>query len=117
MLKLTSDTMIILDKNGICIDIAIYNVDLWFMKEDKLLGKNLLSLIPPSTYAQIYPEFHKVLTHKTRSVRNYEMTLGNTTYFSNASCIRSTEWYSANTGTSRNVACASWNLKEKPGTE
>lgn len=81
LLKLTSDTMIILDKNGICIDIAIYNVDLWFMKEDKLLGKNLLSLIPPSTYAQIYPEFHKVLTHKTRSVRNYEMTLGNTTYF------------------------------------
>ena len=24
LLKLTSDTMIILDKNGICIDIAIY---------------------------------------------------------------------------------------------
>ena len=46
LLKLTSDTMILLDKNGVCVDIAIYNVDLWFLTEEKLLGKNLFQLIP-----------------------------------------------------------------------
>ena len=38
-MKLTSDTMILLDKDGICVDIAVYNINLWFLKEDQLLGK------------------------------------------------------------------------------
>lgn len=73
--------MILLDKDGVCVDIAIYNVDLWFMTEEKLQGKNLFRLIPSATYQQVYPDFQKVLEHKIRSVRNYEMTLGDTTYF------------------------------------
>ena len=81
LLKLTSDTMIILDKNGICIDITIYNVDLWFLKEEFLLGKNMFDLLPYATYYQVYPEFQKVLTQKIHSTKNYELTLGNKTYF------------------------------------
>ena len=81
LLKLTSDTMIIMDKDGICIDVAVYNVDLWFLKEEKLLGKNLFELLPPYTYQQIYPEFKKVLMQRVRSTQNYELTLGNRTYF------------------------------------
>lgn len=81
LLKLTSDTMILLDKDGICVDIAVYNVDLWFLKEDNLLGKNMFQLMPPQTYRQVYPEFKKVLTRKIRSTHNYELTLGNRTYF------------------------------------
>ena len=80
-MKLTSDTMLLLNRDGICMDIAVHNVNLWFMKEEKLLGKNLFQLIPPSTYYQVYPEFKKVLTQKVRSVHNYEMTLGHTTYY------------------------------------
>ena len=53
LLKLTSDTMILLDKDGICVDIAVYNVDLWFMKEENLLGKNILQLMPVPTYHQL----------------------------------------------------------------
>lgn len=81
LLKLTSDTMILLDKDGICVDIAVYGVNLWFLKEEKLLGKNLFRLIPSATYQELYPEFKKVLAYQVRSVRNYELTLGNTTYF------------------------------------
>ena len=73
--------MLLLNRDGICMDIAVHNVNLWFMKEEKLLGKNLFQLIPPSTYYQVYPEFKKVLTQKVRSVHNYEMTLGHTTYY------------------------------------
>ena len=38
LLKLTSDTMLLLNRDGICMDIAVHNVNLWFMKEEKLLG-------------------------------------------------------------------------------
>lgn len=69
LLKLTSDTMILLDRNGICVDIAVYNVDLWFLKEDRLLGKNILRLLPPVTYRQVYPEFKKVLARREVSSR------------------------------------------------
>lgn len=47
LLNMVSDTLILMDKNGICVDIAIHNVDLWFIKEEKLLGKNLLACYPP----------------------------------------------------------------------
>lgn len=81
LLKLTSDTLILLDKDGVCVDIAVYNVDLWFMKEERLLGENLFQLIPPSTYQQVFPEFEKVLKQKIRSVRNYELVLGKQIYY------------------------------------
>lgn len=35
LLNMVSDTLILMDKNGICVDIAIHNVDLWFIKRRK----------------------------------------------------------------------------------
>lgn len=81
LLKMTSDTMLILDEKGICVDMAVYNIDLWFMKEDVLLGKNLFKLIPASTREQIYPDFKKVLKYKVRSNSNYAITLKGLTYY------------------------------------
>ena len=43
LLNMTSDTLILMDKDGVCVDIALHNVDLWFLNEEKLLGKNLLN--------------------------------------------------------------------------
>ena len=81
LLELTSDTMILLDRNGICVDIAVNNADLWFLKENQLLGRNILQLLPSVTYRQVYPEFKKVLAYKEVSARNYELTIGSETYF------------------------------------
>ncbi len=50
LLNMVSDTLILMDKDGVCVDIAIHNVDLWFIKEERLLGKNLLVLLPPPQY-------------------------------------------------------------------
>lgn len=30
LLNLTSDTMILLDRNGVCVDIAVHDINLWF---------------------------------------------------------------------------------------
>ena len=45
ILQLTSDTLILVDKNGTCLDIDPHS-DLWFLQEDRLLGKNLFNLLP-----------------------------------------------------------------------
>lgn len=71
LLNMVSDTLILMDKDGVCVDMAVHNVDLWFMNEERLLGKNLLNLLPPVTYSEFYPEFKKVLLRRTKSVRNY----------------------------------------------
>ena len=75
LLNLTSDTMILLDRNGVCVDIAVHDINLWFLTEDQLLDKNILQLLPPSTYRKIYPEFKKVLLRGEVSSRNYELAL------------------------------------------
>ena len=81
LLNMVSDTLILMDKDGVCVDIAVHNVDLWFLKEEKLLGKNLLTMLPPRTYSEFYSEFRKVLLRKIKSTRNYELTLQDETYF------------------------------------
>ena len=45
ILQLTSDTLILVDKNGTCLDIDPHS-DLWFLQEDRLLGKNLFNFSP-----------------------------------------------------------------------
>ena len=52
LLNMTSDTLILMDRDGVCVDIAIHNVELWFLKEEKLLGKNRLAMLPPRTYVR-----------------------------------------------------------------
>ena len=66
LLNLTSDTMILLDRDGVCVDIAVHNVNLWFLTEDQLLDKNLLQLLPPSTYRQIHPSEDHCRHRETR---------------------------------------------------
>ena len=45
ILKLTADTMLLVDRNGICIDIDIHS-NLWFLQEERLLGKNIFERMP-----------------------------------------------------------------------
>lgn len=45
ILQLTSDTLILVDKNGTCLDIDPHS-DLWFLQEDRLLGKICSTCFP-----------------------------------------------------------------------
>jgi len=81
LLRMLSDTLILINRDGICIDIAVYNTNLWFLKEDELIGKNILKILPLHTFRKIYPEFQKVLTLRTTSTHNYKLPLPEKTYF------------------------------------
>ena len=82
ILQLTSDTLILVDKNGTCLDIDPHS-DLWFLQEDRLLGKNLFHLLPDHTFQKLLPDFRRVTQQGITVNRNYRLPLegGETYYF------------------------------------
>lgn len=82
ILQLTSDTLILVDKNGTCLDIDPHS-DLWFLQEDRLLGKNLFNLLPDYTFQKLLPDFRRVTQQGITVNRNYRLPLegGETYYF------------------------------------
>ena len=82
ILQLTSDTLILVDKNGTCLDIDPHS-DLWFLQEDRLLGKNLFNLLPDHTFQKLLPDFRRVTQQGITVNRNYRLPLegGEKDYF------------------------------------
>lgn len=82
ILQLTSDALILVDKNGTCLDIDPHS-DLWFLQEDRLLGKNLFNLLPDHTFQKLLPDFRRVTQQGITVNRNYRLPLegGETYYF------------------------------------
>ena len=60
ILKLTADTMLLVDRHGVCVDIEPH-CDLWFLQEDILLGKNIFELLPEYTRERVMTIFQIVL--------------------------------------------------------
>ena len=81
LLKLTSDVLILVDKDGICHDVVVHNASLPLFDEDKLLDKNVFEHIPTSMAQQLLPEFHKVLATGEHSVQNVELILGEQVHY------------------------------------
>ena len=81
LLKLTSDVLILVDKDGICHDVVVHNASLPLFDEDKLLNKNVFEHIPASLARQLLPEFYKVLTTGEHSVQNVEIELEEQVYY------------------------------------
>ena len=89
ILKLTSDTMFLIDKEGVCVDLEIHT-DRWFMQDTSyFLGKNLFKQIPESTAEALRSNFIKVLEPGDRSEENYEVQVAGKNYY--FKCIIS--WY------------------------
>lgn len=63
ILKLTADTMLLVDRHGVCVDIEPH-CDLWFLQEDILLGKNIFELLPEYTRERVMPIFQ--ITRRTK---------------------------------------------------
>lgn len=81
ILKLTADTMFLLDRNGVCMDLELHT-DRWFLQDPNyLLGKNLFRLIPYETRGALRRNFDKVCSTGIKSVDNYEVQLAGKTYY------------------------------------
>jgi len=81
ILKMTADTMFMLSKDGICIDIQI-RTDRWFLQDSSLfLGKNIFDIIPSETSIALKNNFYKVFSTGISSSDNYEMQISGKSYF------------------------------------
>lgn len=80
ILKLTADTMILVSKEGLCVDVKTKS-DLWFLQEDYLLGKDIFSLLPLHTRRKITPNFMHVLKEQKSISKNYKLELKGEVYY------------------------------------
>lgn len=74
ILKLTADTMLLVDRHGVCVDIEPH-CDLWFLQEDILLGKNIFELLPEYTRERVMPIFQIVLEEQRSISKNFKLVL------------------------------------------
>lgn len=81
LLKMTAATLVLLDEQGVCVDVMTSKETPWFLAQEVRMGVNLLNLLPPQTYQQFYPEFRKVETKKVISSCYYEIIVRQKKYF------------------------------------
>lgn len=80
ILNMTSDTMILVHHEGICVDAVIKSSQI-YLQEINIIGKNVFLLLPPVTYEKIKPEFDKVVKTGQISTKNYELPCEDETYY------------------------------------
>ena len=64
LLQMTSDAMLLLDEDGVCLEVSDYNARHWFLKEEYLVGKNVFRLMPDTEARR---EFHLEFVHSLPS--------------------------------------------------
>ena len=81
ILKLTADTMLLVDRDGVCVDITSYRNTTWFLQEEILLGKNIFELLPEYTREKLLPVFRTVLEEQRSISKNFKLPLKDETYY------------------------------------
>lgn len=80
LLQITADTMLLLDNQGICLDMDI-RTDRWFMQDmDYFLGKNLFQIIPEKLAGELKHPFDQVLKTGEKQTNNYEVQINGEIY-------------------------------------
>lgn len=80
ILQITADTMLLIDRKGICVDIDTHS-NLWFLQEDILLGKNILELLPECTREKFLPTFETVWREQQSISKNFKLEIGEETHY------------------------------------
>ena len=82
LLDLTAGILILLDGDGVCIEVKSPTNRAWLLQEDILIGKRIFQFISPSSLCEFYLNFRNILTNHTTSTQNYGMVLrGQICYF------------------------------------
>lgn len=81
ILKLTADTMFLLNKEGVCVDLEIHT-DRWFMQDTSyFLGKNIFKQVPNPTSDILQANFNKIVSQGDHSEDNYEVQVAGKNYY------------------------------------
>ncbi len=81
ILGLTADTMFLLNKEGVCLDLEIHT-NRWFLQDPTFfLNKRIFKLIPRETSLALRKNFENVLNTGECSVDNYEIQVAGKIYY------------------------------------
>ncbi len=80
IMDISSETLILISGEGVCLDICSHT-DLWFLQEEFILGKNILSLLPAHTYHKLIADFQDVLINKKTITNSFRLPLHDYTYY------------------------------------
>ncbi len=80
ILRITADTLLLVTPDGTCLDIDAHS-DLWFLQEDKLLGKNIFELLPEHTREKVMQTYFQVIEEQKSISKNYKLELKEGTYY------------------------------------
>jgi signal transduction histidine kinase len=80
IMELTSDTLILLSAEGVCLDVVSPG-DLWFLQPEVILDKNVLALLPSHTYHKLIIDFQRVLTQQVTLFLSFRLPLRDATYY------------------------------------
>jgi signal transduction histidine kinase len=81
ILQLTADTMFLLRRDGLCVDLEIHT-DRWFMQDSSyFLGKNIFKQIPGPTSEELQRNFRKIQQPGDRSEDNYDIQVAGKQYY------------------------------------
>lgn len=82
LLDMTAGILILLDKDGVCVEVKSPMSRAWLLQDKILMGKKLFHFISPSSLCEFYLNFRNVLINNTISSQVYGMVLkGQTCYF------------------------------------
>ena len=81
ILQMTADTMLLVNNEGICVDMVVHANHWLFKKKKNLIGENFFNILSKETIAPLKKEFEKVLKNKIVSTKNYELSLGEESHY------------------------------------
>ena len=82
LLDMTAGILLLLDSDGICVEVKSPTNRAWLLQEDILKDKKIFQFISPSSLCEFYLNFRNVLSNNATSSQNYAMVLqGQTCYF------------------------------------
>ena len=82
LLDITAGILILLDNDGVCVEVKSPMNRAWLLQNEILKGEKLFQFISPSSLCEFYLNFRNVLVNNTISTQNYGMVLrGQTCYF------------------------------------
>lgn len=82
LLEMTAGILLLLDNNGVCVEIKSPTNRAWLLQKDILKDKQIFQFIAPASKCEFYLNFQNVLINNVASSQNYGMVLqGQMCYF------------------------------------
>lgn len=92
LLSMTAGTLLLLDKDGVCVDYMPSKNAVWFFQENVWKGGNIFEFLPLSTYVEFYSNIQDVCNNHLISTHNYEVVLNGRTFYFNCTMQPYGEW-------------------------